>query len=76
MPSVASWPELLSINIVLNVIFIHFWGVLGAALATTLVTTLRSAALGVLVWKRLRILPTVFSWFLPTAVTSGGPDAS
>ncbi|MBL4852016.1 MAG: oligosaccharide flippase family protein [Gammaproteobacteria bacterium] len=49
------------LNLVLNIILIPALGVIGAAIATSIAVSLRSIALGFVVWRKLKIMPTLFS---------------
>lgn len=49
----------LILNILLNAILIPFWGIFGAAIATTVSTVTSNMFLAYLVWKRLKINPFV-----------------
>jgi O-antigen/teichoic acid export membrane protein len=48
------------LNIVLNFILIPQFGLIGAAVATSVTVSARSMVLGYFVWKKLNIMPTVF----------------
>lgn len=50
------------LNIGLNATFIPIWGMLGAACATTCTLAVWNIWMMVVVWKRLRLNPTLLSW--------------
>ncbi len=52
------------LNVILNAILIPIWGILGAACAAATTLVVWNVWMLVVVWKRLRMNPTVLSWIV------------